>query len=382
MIRRLSLKIIDRVHFFDIKKVSYAAILLSVFLVTCTTTSTQISEDSEPVDGVGMSESTKAGDFAPLTEYIPGSSESIEMVPVPGGSFMMGPINGSGPYEVEVDSFWIGKYEVTWNQYNLFANESIENIRRELYQVFYGIDIEADAVSSPTLTDEVLDLLREAEIPADVISTPSPAYGDLTLGMGSDGYPAINVTHYAAVMFTKWLTVKTGNFYRLPTEAEWEFSCRAGADDEYRPPSDPDKYAWHRGNSNRSYGKVGSREPNALGIYDMLGNVTEWTIDEYHEDYFGILGEEPIVNPIFLPTDLYPRATRGGSWVDDASAASCLHRRGSSPAWKMNDPQLPKSLWWHTNAPFVGFRVVMPKNQPESVEEMEKYWIEAIQDYY
>jgi hypothetical protein len=48
----------------------------------------------------------------------------------------------------------------------------------------------------------------------------------------------------------------------------------------------------------------------------------------------------------------------------------------------MNDPQLPKSLWWHTNAPFVGFRVVKPKDQPENLEEMQEYWIEAMQDYF
>ncbi|WP_158551396.1 SUMF1/EgtB/PvdO family nonheme iron enzyme [Rhodohalobacter sp. SW132] len=330
-----------------------------------------------------MSDSvTSSEEFTPVTKSIPGESESIELVPVPGGTFLMGAGEQEDGYSVQVDPFWMSKYEITWNQYNLFANESIENIRRELYQVFYGVDIDADAISSPTLTDDVLEVLREADIPADVISTPSPAYGDLTLGMGADGYPAINMTHYAAVMFTKWLTVKTGEFYRLPTEAEWEYACRAGDNEAYQPPENLDNYAIHRGNSNRSYGKVDSKEPNAFGIYNMLGNVAEWTTDQYHDDYFDRLEGDPAINPLFIPDELYPRAARGGSWTDGAEAASCLNRRASNPRWKMNDPQLPKSLWWHTNAPFIGFRVVKPKDQPESVEEMERYWIDAIQDYY
>ena len=357
------------------------ACLFLFSMISCSSTETTATPDSPPAptETAATTVIEYDSDFAPFTDEIQGTSEAIELVPVPGGSFMMG-----NEQEVIVDDFWMGKYEITWNQYNLFANESIENIRRQLWQVFYDVDIEADAdaVSSPTLTDEVLEVLREAEIPADVISTPSPAYGDLSLGMGSDGYPAINMTHYAAFMFTKWLTVKTGNFYRLPTEAEWEYACRAGANEYYTPPSNPDRYAWHRGNSDRSYARIGTKEPNAFGIYDMLGNVTEYTFDQFYEDYFDRLDGEPALNPMFPPTQLYPRAARGGSWMDGAETASCLNRRGSSPAWKMNDPQLPKSLWWHTNAPFVGFRVVMPKDQPETVEEMEKYWIEAIQDYF
>ncbi len=356
------------------------AFLIPFLIFGCTATETATEPDTttaQPAEPAATTVIEYSSDFAPFTEEISGTSETIEMVPVPGGSFMMG-----NQHEVVVDDFWMGKYEITWNQYNLFANESIENIRRELWQVFYNVDIDADAAAYPTLTDEVLDVLREAEIPADVISTPSPAYGDLSLGMGSDGFPAINMTHYAAFMFTKWLTVKTGNFYRLPTEAEWEYACRAGANEHYTPTSNPDRYAWHRGNSNRSYARVGTKEPNAFGLYDMLGNVAEYTIDQFFEDYFDRLDGEPAINPMFLPTELYPRAARGGSWLDFDDAASCLHRRGSSPAWKMNDPQLPKSMWWHTNAPFVGFRIVMPKDQPETVEEMEQYWIDAIQDYF
>lgn len=322
-----------------------------------------------------------------ISEYsaeIPGSDEKIEMILVPGGSYQMGPFNQFGTHEVKVDSFWIGKYEITWNEYNLFRDEMIEEIRSQVYKNLYGVDIDADAVSSPTLTEEALDLLRDNDIPADIISLPSPPYSDITAGMGTNGFPAVSMTHYAAFMFTKWLTVKTGDFYRLPTEAEWEYACRAANPDSYEPitnQAELDQYAWYRGNSNRKYHQPGSKEPNALGIHDMLGNVAEWTFDQYHEDYPAMLDHHPADNPFFKPTKLYPRAVRGGSWMDSAEAASCLQRRGSDPSWKMRDPQLPKSLWWHTNAPFVGIRVVRPVNEPGSVDEMEQYWIEAIQDY-
>lgn len=334
----------------------------------------------EPAQTEAESEPVNPGYSARL----PNSDEEIEMVLVPGGTFEMGPFENGETHEVKVDSFWIGKYEITWDEYNQFRNDVIEDLRTEVYSVLYGVDLDADAVSSPTLSEEALDLLRENEVPADIISLPSPPYADVTGGMGTEEFPAVSMTHYAAFMFTKWLTVKTGEFYRLPTEAEWEYACRAAAGDGYEPLSDPaelDRLAWHRENSNRKYHKPGKKEPNALGIHDMLGNVTEWTFDQYHEDYVTRLEGNAADNPFFKPTQLYPRTVRGGSWMDSSEAANCLQRRGSTPNWKMRDPQLPKSLWWHTNAPFVGFRVMKPVNQPESVDEREKYWIEAIQDY-
>lgn len=318
--------------------------------------------------------------FEEFSQSIQGTDVSLEMVPVPGGQFTMGSDEYGGRHEVELDSFWISKFEITWDLYNQFANASPEDLRRDVFKMFYDVDIDADAISSPTMTEELLEVLREADIPADVISTPSPSWGDLTRGMGTDGYPAVNMTHFAAYMFTKWLTVKTGNFYRLPTEAEWELACRGGIEGEGHP-GDIDQYAWHSENSGREYHQPGSKEPNSLGIHDMTGNVAEWTFDQYHEDYIQQLEDEPEVNPWFRPDELYPRAVRGGSWMDSPEQAGCFQRRGSDPNWKRDDPQLPKSMWWHTNAFNIGIRVVMPKNQPESAEEMEKYRIEAILDY-
>lgn len=363
------------VHFFK----PVTALFAFVLLVSCTGTSTTTVSETQPtpsaVEGTGLLHA----DMEAFTEEIPGTGQSFDMVPVPGGTFLMG-----NQHLVEVEPFWMSSHEVTWNLYNLFVEENIENLRRDLWRVLYDVDIEwdADAIASPTLTDEVLEVLREADIPADVISKPSPAYGDLSGGMGTDGFPAINMTHYAAHMFTRWLTVKTGNFYRLATEAEWEFACRAGQTGNYSPPNSVDNYAWHRGNSDRAYNRVATKQPNGFGLYDMLGNVAEYTLDQFFTDYFERLDGEPASSPWFKPTELYPRSVRGGSWMDPAEYASCLQRRGSSPNWKRNDPQLPKSMWWHTNAYFVGFRVIMPKNQPDSVPEIESWWIDPIQDYF
>ncbi|MDX1640992.1 MAG: SUMF1/EgtB/PvdO family nonheme iron enzyme [Balneolaceae bacterium] len=361
-------------------------LVLPFFLLSCKGTEVNTANDQNETTNQTESVSSPETSIetSEYTAEIPGSDEEIEMILVPGGTFEMGPFEDGDVHEVKVDSFWIGKYEITWEEYNLFRNEVLEDIRTQVYKNLYGVDIDADAVSSPTLTEEALDLLRDNDIPADIISLPSPPYSDMTAGMGTEGFPAVSMTHYAAFMFTKWLTVKTGDFYRLPTEAEWEYACRAANPDAYQPITDQaelNRYAWHRDNSNRKYQKPGTKEPNALGIHNMLGNVAEWTFDQYHEDYTGQLEGEPAENPFFKPTELYPRTARGGSWMDPAVSASCVQRRGSNPNWKMRDPQLPKSLWWHTNAPFVGIRVVRPVNEPESVDEMEEYWIEAIQDY-
>lgn len=316
---------------------------------------------------------------------IPESSLELSLAYVPGGMFLMGSPE-TGQHDVHVDPFWMSQHEITWNLYNQFLEADIQELRREVYKTFYNVDIEtADAVSAPTWTEEMLEMLRASDVPSDVISTPSPSWGDLSGGMGTDGFPTVNITHYAAMMFTKWLTIKTGEFYRLPTEAEWEFACRAGETGNYLPNLSSDLIdhkAWHRGNSDRSYHRIGSKQANAFGIYDLLGNVAEWTLDQYHPDYFAQLEESPAVNPWFKPDQLYPRAVRGGSWMDNPEEISCLQRRGSDPSWKRNDPQLPKSLWWHTNAFHIGFRVIRPVDQPSGVYGMEEYWIDAIQDYY
>ncbi len=312
---------------------------------------------------------TDPPEFSPYSQKIPGSDVSVELIPVPGGTFMMGspePEAGrsgdEGPQrKVKVDSFWMGKYEITWEQYDLFVNEEISNLKN---------------IKSP--------LNAEVKIEVDAITSPTPPYIDMSFGMGRDGYPAINMTHYAALMFAKWLSAKTGHFYRLPTEAEWEYACRAGTNTAYyfgNNPNELNEYAWFRDNSEEGYHKIGTKTPNALGLYDMHGNVAEWTMDQYIEKYPEQLEGEAAHNPWFKPTKLYPGSVRGGSWMDVRDDLRSAKRKGSSKEWKKRDPQLPKSIWWLTDAPFVGFRLVRPKETP-SKEEIENYYNQkSIADY-
>lgn len=253
-------------------------------------------------------------------------------------------------HEVSVNDFWMGKYEITWDQYDAF--------------VFGKFD--SDQFKSQ-------DKLNQFGI--DGVSGATTPYVEMSFGMGKEDHPAINITHYAALMYCKWLTAKTGVFYRLPTEAEWEYVCKTGKTDS--SDTNLNDIAWYDENTNDKYERVGKKKPNTLGIYDMLGNVSEWVFDQYDPEFYK---NAPSSNPVNLPKELYPRVVRGGSWKDTKDKVCCTYRGASKSKWKRRDPQIPKSDWWHTNAEFVGFRVVRPKNQP-SADEIKSYWLNAIEDF-
>lgn len=296
-----------------------------------------------------------AQDFSDYKQELKNETIAIDLVAVKGGKFMMGAEDPNRNddekplHEVEVGDFWMGKYEITWEQYDAF--------------VFGDFD--------PSQFKEASEL---KELGIDAVSGATPPYVDMSFGMGKESNPATNMTQHAALVYCKWLTSKTGVFYRLPTEAEWEYVCKKGKSDKNVTLQD---VAWYEENSNEKYQKTGTKKANALGIHDMLGNVSEWTLDQYSDSYYK---ESPKANPWNKPTELYPRVVRGGNWKSTADKLCCTSREGSVSKWKRRDPQIPKSNYWHTNAPFIGFRVVRPKVQP-SKEEIEKYWLEAIEDY-
>ena len=305
-----------------------------------------------------------ADKFEPYTALIPGTDVSFDMVPIPEGKFTIGSAENAafhqddeGPQkEINISPFWMGKFEIGWELYDLFAHQQLELQAAQAKGVEIGKAV-------------------------DAVARPTPPYLDMSFGMGKDGYPAICMTQYAAQMFCKWLTAKTGHFYRLPTEAEWEYACRAGTTTAYSFGDDPaqlDEYGWYYENTAGGYEKTGTKKPNPWGLYDMHGNVAEWTSDQYIPDYYSKL-ENGAKDPWNKPSELYPRTARGGSWDDDAETLRSATRIPSGPRWKQQDPQIPKSRWWHTDARFVGFRVVRPLNPP-SPGEIEAYWPEPIED--
>ena len=299
-------------------------------------------------------------EFIEYNQYILDNNLNLEMRPIVGGQFLMGsPLNENnrladeGPvHKVEVDSFWMAKYETTWDLYNLFTSRSLDNLQPK-FNSNNEVNIDVDAVSGAT--------------------TP---YVEMSFGMGTDGFPAISMTQLAAKKFCQWLSAITGNFYRLPTEAEWEYACRAGSQSSYFFGDDINElsdYAWFKDNSGNKYQKVGLKLPNNWGLYDMHGNVSEWTLDAYSSTTYLKSLQNLSKNPYTKPLKLYPRVVRGGSWKNSHYRLRSASRQASSKQWKKQDPQIPRSKWWHTDAQFVGFRVVRPYLTP-TIEEQNKYW--------
>ena len=282
------------------------------------------------------------------TQHIAGTELEIEMIGVPAGELLLGsPVTedkrdeDEGPQKKhKIDAFWMAKYETTWQLYYLYLNREIDG-----------------EVNS--------DKGNDVQLQVDAVSGATIPYVDMSLGMGTSAdLPVVNVTQLAASKFCEWLSAKTGHFYRLPSEAEWEYACRAGSTSAYSFGDDASKlddYAWHYENSDDTYKKVGQKKPNAWGLYDMHGNVGEWTLNKYTSKYNGEVLDE----------DLH--VVRGGSWDDDVEDLRSAARLKANYNWKQRDPQLPKSLWWNTDAGFVGFRIVRDSNPPKK-EDYEKYW--------
>jgi formylglycine-generating enzyme required for sulfatase activity len=302
----------------------------------------------------------------PYTDIIPGTDAKFDMLPIKGGKFMMGSPEGeegrqadeSPQREVEIEPFWMGKCEITWQEYELWCLKIEEQVRK---------------LKGGEVTD--YDKL------ADAITKPTNPYTDMSFGMGKDGYPAVCMTQLAAKMYCKWLSAKTGRYYRLPTEAEWEYACRAGSKTAYSFGDDASKlddYAWYLENSDGKYQKVGKKKPNAWGLHDMHGNVAEWVIDQYSSKGYPPLEGPARKNPLVLATKEYDRTVRGGSWDDEAPLLRSAARRASTKDWKQQDPQIPQSIWYLTDASFVGFRLLRPLRMP-SADEAKHYDVDQEQ---
>lgn len=232
----------------------------------------------------------------PFTDSLPGLRVSWEMVPVPGGTVTL-----PGGDTATVAAFWIGRTEVPW----------------ELYDIFYLR----------------FDVPRAERASVDARSRPSRPYGAPDRGFGHRGYPAISLTHRAAVDFAAWLSQKTGHRYAVASEAQWQ----RAADLAFPAGAGPvaDAVAWTSRNATGTTHPVATLAPDALGLHDLLGNVGEWVT--------GMDGTPWL---------------RGGTFESRPDSLSTGTRARQLPSWNQTDPQVPKSRWWLSDGPFAGFRLV------------------------
>jgi formylglycine-generating enzyme required for sulfatase activity len=246
-----------------------------------------------------------------MQEYV----DSIEMIEIPGGSFAMGSPKGElgrfdceGPqHSVTVQPFLMGKYPVTQAQWRAVA--ALPRVNRDL--------------------------------------NPDPAK------FKGDNRPVEQVGWNGAVEFCQRLSVHTGRKYRLPSEAEWEYACRAGTTTpfhfgetltpelaNYRGISTNDSVP--KGEYRQQTTDVGSFPPNAFDLHDMHGNVGEWCLDHWHKNYQGA----PTDGNAWGNEDDRPRTARtvrGGSWVDPWTSCRSAYRNANSPDYRYD---------------VIGFRVV------------------------
>ena len=303
-------------------------------------------------------------------QRIPGTDIEFEMIPIPAGSFVMGtPENAETGNDDErptvkmnVRPMWVAKTEVTWQMYKEYMR---------MYGIFKKFETKGQRPVDPAnLTD--------------AITAPTELYDpSFTYEYGKEPQqPAVTMTQYAAQQFTKWLSKLTGSQYRLPTEAEWEYACRAGTQTAYSFGDDPamiDQYAAHFDNSYEGPQPVGTKKPNAFGLHDMHGNAAEWTVNAYDEDGYQWMVDENLTDATEAsrwPEMPWPCVARGGSWeMDPEDLRSASRLASDDEEWKSEDPNFPRSPWWHTSDPSrgVGFRLFRSlENLPD--ETITRYW--------
>jgi formylglycine-generating enzyme required for sulfatase activity len=235
------------------------------------------------------------------------NSIGMKFVRIPKGTFLM----GSPPDEVgssdderqhEVTltrDFYLGVYEVTQAQYKKVMGKNPS--------YFTG----------------------------DKVAERHPQTGRFVKDVDSANHPVENVSHDDAVEFCRRLSElpdekAAGRRYRVPTEAEWEYACRAGSNTAFsfgNESADLGSHAWYEANSNEMTHAVGGKKPNAFGLYDMHGNVWEWCSDWYDEKYYA---SSPGTDPKGPDSGSF-RVLRGGSWVSVPSNVRCACRYDHAP---------------------------------------------------
>jgi formylglycine-generating enzyme required for sulfatase activity len=239
----------------------------------------------------------------------------MEFVRVKGGCYQMGDTFGDGDsdekpvHEVCVGDFYIGKYDVTVGDFRKFVNGtgySTEAEKGDGCYAWTGSKWEKDSSKN----------------------WKNPGFSQ------EDRNPVVCVTWNDAKAYAEWMQTKSGKTVRLPTEAEWEYAARSGGKSEkYAGGNDIDSVAWYYGNSGNMTHPVGTKSPNGLGLYDMSGNVWQWTDDWYGDKYYS---ESPRNNPAGPNSGQY-RVLRGGSWVNTPVNVRAASRGRGVPAGRTLD---------------------------------------------
>lgn len=309
------------------------------------------------------------GYMVPYLAKIPGTNVFFKMMPIPGGTFNMGSPNSEEyrrddecpQVEISIEPFWMGKYEVTWSEYRLFMKlaKEFKELRRQ----------------------KVRNVTKENRL--DAVTAPSAVYDpDYLYSAGGEArQPCAMMSQFAAKQYTKYISLLLKNFYRLPTEAEWEYACRAGTTTAYYFGDDQAElknHAWFYNNSDDWRHPVGRLKPNPWGLHDMYGNVAEWVLDEYDEKAYQRLIDKKstALEAYNAPSEIHPRVCRGGSFELDAIDCRSAARIKSVDDWQDDDPNLPRSPWWFTSstAMGVGFRVMRPLHAPQDRTQQERFW--------
>ena len=306
-------------------------------------------------------EAAKIEKFEDFTETIPNSTVAFKMVAVPGGEFSMGSSEGdkfAKPDEqpakkVKISRFFMGETEVSWTEYLAFYSQT-------------------GAEGRSTDTEGA-----RTNLEVDAVTGPTPPYGQPDQNWGLGSRPAITMRYHAAETYCRWLSQVTGKKYRLPTEAEWEYACRAETTTPYFFEGNPKKFSknnfWNKitgvdtTNINtyviyaeNSEGKTQMPDrvkANPFGLKNMLGNVAEFCSDWYSPDSYKNM-QDGAFNPTG-PGSGEEHVIRGGSFKNEPEDVRSASRDFTqSKAWMKTDPQMPKSIWWYSDCTYVGFRVV------------------------
>ncbi len=296
-----------------------------------------------------------------FTETIPGTTISLNMKAIPGGTFTIGSPEkeqfrkaDEGPQkEVKLSPYFMAEVEVTWDTYLAFYSATAAEGRS------------TDTEGSRTEDD------------VDAISGPTPPYGQPDQNWGLGSRPAITMSYHSAETFCKWLSKVTGKTYRLPTEAEWEYAARGGTSTPFFIAGDPKDFG-EKGLIRKLFGsgneeinnyivfeknsQLKTMEPemieaNPFGLKNMSGNAAEYCLDWYAEDAYEQL-QNGAIDPKG-PASGEEHVIRGGSFKSEiGEVRSAARDFTKSVDWMKTDPQMPKSIWWLSDCNYISFRVV------------------------